>query len=503
MLILILCFSIAATVISLILAIKVFGSGKGGSISDQVSRAVSSGISSINLRLDLLQQSFSNGLTTNLEASSRGIVTAIAQVKDETRARIDERLDTLRRESRLGFDAFREGVERQVSGARAETQQSFTRLSDTLDQRSALLQNQVSTALNEMQRALREELAQGRTDARESLSAANNALLGAFQDLQVGNERKLNEIRQSLENKLAENIEKNVGAFREITAGIAELKSTSDKIMQVSEEIGELTDILRSPKLRGDFGEFELENMLKDLIPPEHYEIKSKVNGALADAAIILPEGKLCIDSKFPLENYKRAGAPETPEEDRESFRKAFINDVWGYVDSIAEKYILPGVTLDIAFMFVPSEGVYYQALLNSELQEHCRAKKVLAVSPNTLYVYLQVLGIGFRGLKLQEAAKKIELVLMKLKHEFDRFKSDFRLIGTHLQRAQDRFSDANTSAEHFSVTLDRLHLGSVDGALLDAIPLPPPGGAEPATLEPTASSSQPTQEARAASNEV
>jgi DNA recombination protein RmuC len=474
MLTLILFFSVAATIVSVIVAIKVFGSNQNASTADQITGAVNSSVSTMNLRFDSLQQAFSNGLTINLESSSRGIVAAIAQVKDETRARIDERLDVLTRESRVGLDTFREGMERQVSGARTETQESFTKFSVTLDQRSGLLQNELSTALTHLQRALREELAQARTEARESLSSANTSLLHAFETLQVGNERKLNEIRQSLENKLTENIEKNIGAFREMTAGIAELKSTSDKIMQVSEEIGQLTDILRSPKLRGEFGEFELENMLKDLIPPEHYEIKSKVNGALADAAIILPEGKLCIDSKFPLENYKRAGAPETPEEDRDGFRKAFINDVWGYVDSIAEKYILPGVTLDIAFMFVPSEGVYYQTLLDSELQAHCRAKKVLAVSPNTLYVYMQVLGIGFRGLKLQEAAKKIELVLMRLKHEFDKFKSDFQLLGTHLQRAQDRFIDAKSSAEYFSGTLDRLHLGSIDGAVVEAPLIPP-----------------------------
>jgi len=474
MLVSILCFAVAAAILSLLVAVKVFRSGGKASIGQQINDAIAPAMSSTNLRLDSLQQSFSNALTTGFEASSRGVVTAISQVKEETRARIDERLSVLSNELRAGFDAFRDGMERQVSGARTETQESFARFSTTLDQRSALLQSQTTTALAELQRTLHDELVQGRAEARDTLNTANNALLQAFENLQVGNERKLHEIRESLETRLAENIEKNIGAFREMTAGIAELKSTSDRIMQVSGEIGELTDILKSPKLRGDFGEFELENMLKDLIPPEHYEIKSKVNGALADAAIILPEGKLCIDSKFPYENYKRAGAAETPDEEREGFRKAFINDVWGYVDSIAEKYIRPGVTLDIAFVFVPAESLYYQVLLDSELQEHCRAKKVLPVSPNTLYAYLQVLGIGFRGLKLQEAAKEIEAVLVKLKHEFDKFKADFRLLGTHLQRAQDRFSDANTSAEYFSVTLDRLHLGSVEGKTLDAASLPP-----------------------------
>ena len=123
--------------------------------------------------------------------------------------------------------------------------------------------------------------------------------------------------------------------------------------------------------------------------------------------------------------------------------------------------------------MFIPAEGLYYQILLERELQAHCRAKKVLAVSPSTLYAYLQVMGIGFRSLKLQQDAKKIELVLMRLKHEFDQFKTSFELVGTHLQRAQTRFSDAKTSAEHFSVTLDRLHLGSADAALDAPVLLP------------------------------
>lgn len=479
MLVLILLFSIVAAAVSIAVAIRVFGSKEKGLVSAEVSAAVASGVGGVNVRLDSLQQSISSSLTTSLAESSRGIVAAIAQVKDETRARIDERLETIDRDLRGAFDAFRVGMEQQVLGARAETQGSFTNFSATLDQRSGLLQTQLTTALGDLQRTVRDELVQGRNEARDSLSTANNSLLQAFESLQVGNERKLNEIRQSLENKLAENIEKNVGAFRDMTAGIAELKLTSDRIMQVSAEIGELTDILRSPKLRGDFGEFELENMLKDLIPSEHYEVKSNVNGALADAAILLPEGKLCIDSKFPLENYRRAVSPDTPEAERESFRTAFINDAWTYVDSIADKYIVPGETLDLAFMFVPAEGVHYQILLDGELQEHCRDKKVLPVSPNTLYAYLQVLGIGFRGLKLQQAAKEIESVLARLKHEFDDFRANFRLLGTHLQNAQNRFSDANSSAEHFSVTLDRLHLGSVGDAAEQTGGFPLPEGAE------------------------
>ena len=320
MLVLILCFSIAAAILSLLTAIRI--SGSRATIGSEVATALAPNLANVNSKLDTVQQSGSIALASALESSSRGIVSEIAQVKEETRARIDEQLNSQRTELRRDSDTFRESMEKQISAARTETQNSIASLSTVLDQRSNTLQTQVTTVLNELERAVREGLAQSRAEARDSLNGATALLLQAFQDLQASNERKLNDIRQSLEQKLAENIKENLGAFNEMTSGIAELKLTSDRIMQVSQEIGELTDILKSPKLRGDFGEFELENMLRDLIPPDHYEVKSKVNGSLADAAILLPEGKLCIDSKFPYENYKRATAPETPDDDRESFAR-------------------------------------------------------------------------------------------------------------------------------------------------------------------------------------
>ena len=359
------------------------------------------------------------------------------------------------------FDGLREQLDNRISVARSDQQTSLSHLTNSLEGRFNALQTQLATEVSELQTSTRRDLAEGRLELSASLSSTSEALLERFKSLQESNEGKLTEIRQSLETKLAENIEKNSGAFREIASGIAELNLAGQKIAAVSDEIGELTDILRSPKLRGDFGEFELENMIRDVIPPEHYQIKAQINGTIADAAVSLKEGLLYVDSKFPLDNYRRAVDPQLGDEDREHAERAFQNDVKGHINDIASKYIVPGVTLDFALMFVPAESVYYQICLNQELQELCRRMKVLAVSPNTLFAYFQVLAIGFRGMKLQDAAKKIEQVLLRMKRDFDTFKSSFRLIGNHLQHAQNRFSDANIAAEQFSVTLDRLQFGS------------------------------------------
>ena len=395
-------------------------------------------------------------------------------VKEETRSRLDEKIAEFGQEMQTAFDGFSGKVDTQMSNTRGDVQTALAGSSALLDQRLVNLQTQISQGVAELQRATREELAAGRKETRESVDASTKTLAEAFSSLQAGNEAKLTEIRQSLEAKLTENVEKSIDAFKEMTAGITELKTTGEKIMQVSEEIGELTDILRSPKMRADFGEFELENMLRDVIPPEHYHVKAKVDGAIADAAILLKEGLLCIDSKFPLDNFRRSKDPALPPEDRERARKEFINDVRGYVDSIAHKYIVPGVTLDLALIFVPAESVFYEILLDQNLQQHCRDRKVLPVSPNTLYAYLQVLAIGFRGMMLQEAAKRIQEVLLRMKRDFDVFKESFRLVGTHIQRAQERFTDANYAAQGFSATLDRLQLGAIEATANDVPELPP-----------------------------
>lgn len=426
-------------VIILLIAILVrLGRAANG---EQASQQLSSAVNSLNSRLDSVQQGLLTNINATVNGSSQTLTASVATMKEETRSRISEIIAAFTSQTRSSFDSFREQTEN----------------------RFAAVESRLTTRVSELQNSTTLALAEARREQSETLNATNTALLEKFDKLQASSEVKLAEIRRSVEDKLAENLGKNVDAFKEMTAGIAELKSTGQRIAQVGEEIGELTDILRSPKPRGDFGEFELENMIRDIIPPDHYRIKAQVNGTLADAAILLKDGLLCIDSKFPLDNYRKAVDPAITEDEREHAAKAFEADVKGHLQAIADKYIIPGATLDLALMFVPAESVYYHICLNQDLQAHCRQLKVLPVSPNTLYAYLQVLAIGFRGMKVQEAAKRIEVVLLRMKREFDIFKSTFRLVGSHLQNAQNRFADANTAAEQFSVTLDRLQFGATE----------------------------------------
>lgn len=182
--------------------------------------------------------------------------------------------------------------------------------------------------------------------------------------------------------------------FLAVTERLGDLKTTTERIAEFSRSLDDFQRMLQSPKLRGDFGEFTLEQMLADLVPADCYELQATLEDTRVDALVRTPHGALPIDSKFPLDNFRRAlDAGEGPA--RDAALKAFGSDVRARIDEIADKYVRPPVTLEMALMFVPAENVYYELLGRPELMEYSRSRRVVPVSPNTMYAYLQALAMG------------------------------------------------------------------------------------------------------------
>lgn len=202
--------------------------------------------------------------------------------------------------------------------------------------------------------------------------------------------------------------------------------------------------------------------MLADLVPVESYECQAAVGSARVDALIRTPHGTLCIDSKFPLDNFRRALAAAEGAA-RESALKAFCGDVRARIDEIAERYILPPDTLELALMFVPAENVYYELLARPELLEYARSRRVIAVSPNTLYAYLQALALGFRGLKIQQEARRVDQMLGELRIRFEQFRDHFSKVGRHIENAQSQFTGAARDVERVQATLEGLKVGRLE----------------------------------------
>jgi DNA recombination protein RmuC len=321
----------------------------------------------------------------------------------------------------------------------------------------ARLDNQMAMEdrLQAVHRELQQQFETFRTHIQESLTGSRRELFDMATSLQQG-----------VEQRLSENITQHATLFRDMAEKLGELRMTNQRIVAISQDIHQLSRILESPKLRGNIGEFELERMLSNVLPPTLYRRQAPVGEALADAVILLEGGWLCIDSKFPLDNFRRLTQPDCGPEERQHCRKLFLGDVRRHVTDIAHKYILPPATLDFALMFIPAENVYYELLLSEEMLEFARAKHVVPVSPNTLYAYLQAMSIGFRGLKIAQETRRIEQLLLGLKKNFDEFKEHFRLIGRHLDRARGQFIQAETDVSRFDHAIGGIQFGTINGQL-------------------------------------
>jgi DNA recombination protein RmuC len=266
---------------------------------------------------------------------------------------------------------------------------------------------------------------------------------------------RLDAMSQSLQNAnstISSSLGNAAGIFGSVQESLGRLTQSNLQIMEISKDISSLQELLRAPKLRGQIGEFLLENLLAQVLPKEYYSIQYRFRtGEAVDAVIKLGEKLVPVDAKFSLENFQKIGNTED-EAAKNAARKKFVQDIKNRIDEIASKYILPQEnTYDFALMYVPAENVYYEIIIKEELFPYCAAKKVIPVSPNTFYAYLQVICLGLKGLKVEENAKTILKNLSMLSSEINKFRDDFDLLGKHINNAHTKFEDSQRRLDRFS----------------------------------------------------
>jgi len=273
----------------------------------------------------------------------------------------------------------------------------------------------------------------------------------------------LGTIQKSIDQRLGENTNRLDNASRsygEVQKQIVHLQEEVKRVHEVGKNIASLQDILRAPKLRGIMGEFLLENLLTQIFSREHYEFQYTFkSGEKVDAVIKQKDYLVPIDSKFPLENFRKGS--EASEKERENFAKLFYGDVKRHIDSIAKKYILPDEgTVDFALMYIPAENVYHEIITHSfggmKLFDYATSKKVIPVSPNTLYAYLSTIVMGLRGMKIEENAKLILQNLKRLEIEFGKIRSDFEILGSHLSNASKKYQDVEKRLDRFETRIEK-----------------------------------------------
>ncbi len=240
----------------------------------------------------------------------------------------------------------------------------------------------------------------------------------------------------------------------DITEKLTKLDQTNQQVVNFADQLQDLQDILKNPKQRGVLGEYYLEAVLKNVLPPQSYQMQYGFkNGEIVDAVIFVKEQIIPIDSKFSLENYNRI-VKEKDSAQREVLEKAFKQDLKNRIDETS-KYIRPDEgTMSFAFMFIPSEGIYYDLLINKvgaiklstqDLIEYAfKEKKVIIVSPTSFLAYLQTVMQGLRMLQVEEQTKEIIKRVDMLRKHLKNYESVWGKLGRNLSAAVNAFNDGS-----------------------------------------------------------
>jgi len=237
---------------------------------------------------------------------------------------------------------------------------------------------------------------------------------------------------------------------RSVSMGLGKLEQATATLQKTSNEIVSFQNMLKAPKVRGNFGEVMLGNLLGEVIPSDRYELQYTFSDTreIADAIIRLQDGYIvAIDAKFPLANYQLY-VQEQDETLKNALRKTFIRDVKKHISDISQKYISSHEkTLDFAFMYIPIEGVYYETMVSPGPEPDVWAfsleHKVIPVSPNSFLAYLQTVLVGLRGMKIEQQAREILQYIGQLRQDFGKFSDDFETVGKHLSNAKTKYDDS------------------------------------------------------------
>jgi DNA recombination protein RmuC len=303
-------------------------------------------------------------------------------------------------------------------------------------------------------------------------------------------QNQLHEITRTLDKRLGESSEhmqtqfhESLRASKDLTEKLVRLEETNKQVVGFADQLKSLQDILRNPKQRGVLGEYYLETVLKNVLPPGSYQMQySFTDSTIVDAVVFVGDKIIPIDSKFSLENYERLRTANAVSE-RERLEKAFKQDLKIRIDETS-KYIKPMEnTMDFAMMFIPSEGIYYDLLVSKvgalhvsamDLVEYAFKKNIIIVSPTSFLAYLQTVMHGLRALKIEESAKEIRKNVEILQKHLLAYDAYMQKLGAQMGTVVNTY---NTSYKEFKkVDKDMLRItgenNAIDPLFIDKPPI-------------------------------
>jgi DNA recombination protein RmuC len=315
--------------------------------------------------------------------------------------------------------------------------------------------------------------------------------IAAMMERLAGLAEQNKELRQAIDSKLAETHRANQGQFEQttkimhgitsqsaklisdVTEKLTKLDETNRQVVNFSAQLQNLQDILKNPKQRGVLGEYFLEETLKNVLPPNSYQMQYPFkDGSIVDAVVFVKDKIIPVDSKFSLENYEKILGSRDMEE-KEKLEKSFKQDLKTRIDETA-KYVKPGEkTMDFAFMFIPSEAIYYDLLINKvgavqvntrDLIEYAfKEKHVIIVSPTSFLAYLQTVLQGLRALQIEESAKEIRGNVEKLGRHIASYDDFMKKLGISMTTTVNHYNSAYKEFKKIDKDVVKISGGKAD----------------------------------------
>lgn len=307
------------------------------------------------------------------------------------------------------------------------------------------------------------------TQINESLASMKDAVNENLLKFSNNMNHDFNDLSDRLNSNLIQTHKTTNEVFNSINERMVRIDEAQKGINELSNEVVSLQKILTDKKSRGTFGEIELYSLLEAAYGTNYDRYQKQYhlpNGYIADAVIFGGEslGIVCVDSKFPLENYRRIYDENATNVDKENARKAFKADVKKHIDDIRTKYIIPGVTADLAYMFIPAEAIFSEIYSNFEdLVDLSYESKVYLVSPTTLMAYITAIRSIYLGQTKDQKAKEIQELLSELSIEFDRFFDRTQTLYKDYQKLSNDFDQINVTSNKIVKKFDRINSGEIE----------------------------------------
>jgi len=344
--------------------------------------------------------------------------------------------------------------------------------------------DRVGAVLGESSERLRARVADELTQTRESVHALQLALARSLSESREAMLVRVTEATQSLTGKVDERLEQIAGKVNErleegfkktnetfvsVMARLATIDEAQKKIETLTGSVVSLQELLGDKHSRGAFGEVQLEALVRNVLPPAAFEMQYTLsNGTRADCVLRLPDptGLVCIDSKFPLENYHRMLAPDANDVDRALAQRQFRADIRKHIDDIARKYIVANETSDGAVMFVPAEAVFAEIhAYHGEVVDYANGKRVWIVSPTTMMAVLNTARAVLKDVETRKQIHVIREALARLAVEFNRFDDRLKDLARHIRQAHEDVERIQVTGDKITQQFLRIESAELDPA--------------------------------------